>query len=219
MKGRPEPGGCAIGGKPTSGERTLRTALLLSAPGPLLTAYAALRSPSATQLADCLRRSTELVAVVAALVIYRMLRADGGTDPERKPRLERICGLLVGGAMALCGLLMLAASLLRLAQHADVSASPLGLGIAAAGLIANGVFYLRYRALSRAEGAVLRTQERLYRAKALVDLCVTLSLSCLLLAPGLALSRYADSAGSLLVACYLLYSGLTGVRSAVSFKP
>jgi chromatin segregation and condensation protein Rec8/ScpA/Scc1 (kleisin family) len=49
-------------------EKTLLTALLLSLPGPLVTGIAAITSHSTTQLADFMRRSSELVALFLAIL-------------------------------------------------------------------------------------------------------------------------------------------------------
>ena len=52
-----------------------------------------------------------------------------------------------------------------------------GLSIAVMGVIANTIFWRRYTRLNRVEpNAILAVQARLYRAKSLVDCCVTISL-------------------------------------------
>ena len=61
-------------------EKTLLWSLLLSSPGPLVTGFAALSSRSATQLADFLRRTTELIAIFVSWRVYRILGR--GSEPD-----------------------------------------------------------------------------------------------------------------------------------------
>jgi len=56
-----------------SREKTLLTALLLSIPGPLVVGLAAVSSHSTTQLADFIRRSVELVALLLSWWVFRKL--------------------------------------------------------------------------------------------------------------------------------------------------
>lgn len=63
-----------VGRGGSKGERTLLWSLLLSAPGPLVTGFAVVSSRSTTQLADFLRRTTELVAIFVSWWVYRALR-------------------------------------------------------------------------------------------------------------------------------------------------
>ena len=58
----------------SSREKTLLTALLLSAPGPLFTGYAVLSSHSTTQLADFIRRGVELAALFISWWVFRQLQ-------------------------------------------------------------------------------------------------------------------------------------------------
>lgn len=84
-----------------------------------------------------------------------------------------------------------------------------GLIIAVLGVIANSWFWLRYRKLDRAEpNAILAVQSKLYRAKSLVDACVTTALAAVALAPHSTAAYYMDIAGSLVVAVYLIVSGV-----------
>jgi Co/Zn/Cd efflux system component len=71
--------------------RTLLTALLLSAPGPLVTGIAVITSQSTTQMADFLRRSVELVAIFVSWWVFRQLHRNA-LDEAHQARLERAAG-------------------------------------------------------------------------------------------------------------------------------
>ncbi len=194
------------------GERTLLTSLILSAPGPLVTILAAITSGSATQIADCLRRSTELLAVLASFMIFRKQKQKSLSEAEKR-NLTGLSELFIGVTMTLSGSAMIFVAILRLINPTPSGNSILGLVIAFLGLLTNGWFWLRYRVLARETGGgVLATQQTLYRAKALVDLCVTLALSAMALAPEHPATQYVDAVGSIMVAVYLLINGVSMLK-------
>jgi len=61
-------------------------------------------------------------------------------------------------------------------------------------------------------------QARLYRAKSLVDGCVTLALLSVVLAPGSEVSYYLDLVGSVIVAVYLVFCGVQTIRERLKGK-
>ena len=83
-----------------------------------------------------------------------------------------------------------------------------GLAIAVMGVIAYSIFWCRYTRLNRLEpNAILKVQSRLYRAKTLVDGCVTVALLSVVIAPAASLSCWLDAIGSVVVAIYLVWCG------------
>ena len=191
-----------------SGSRNLLMSVRMSAPGPLVVGLGLLAGRSSTQLADFFRRSAELLAIIAAFVTYRLA---GDAEPDRKARLERRSNLLVGALMCISGALMLALAIF--APSEDKGNVIPGLAIAVMGVIANCIFWRRYARLSRQEGdAILLVQSRLYRAKTLVDGCVTAALTAVLLLPGSPLAARLDTLGSAVVSLYLLWCGIKTVR-------
>lgn len=196
------------------GEKTLLAALLLSAPGPLVTGIAAVTSGSSTQIADLLRRTSELVATFASWLIYRKLQHREPTDDE-KVRLERQAALWVGGSMLLSGAMLLLIAIVRLSSYQPSGKGIMGLVIAFLGLVTNSWFFFRYRGMVRQQyDGVLDVQKKLYQAKASVDLCVVLALLAVTIAPAHPATRYIDILGSLVVAGYLLYKGLATLKGA-----
>lgn len=90
-----------------------------------------------------------------------------------------------------------------------------GLAIAVLGVIANTAFWWKYTHLNRAEpNAILLVQTRLYRAKSLVDGCVTVALLSVVIAPASPVSFWLDFVGSLIVALYLIWSGYQTIWEA-----
>lgn len=201
----------------SSRAKTLLSALLFSAPGPLVTGYALLTSHSTTQLADFLRRGVELVAIFIAWWVFRRLHQGEPLDALRQERLERTAGLSTAGAMLTSGVVLIGVALSRLSVFEPGGNVLLGLVIAVLGLAFNGWFWWRYRALTREQySAVIAAQQQLYRAKASVDLCVVTALMAVAVAPAHPLTRYVDLLGSVIVAGYLLYSGLRAVRQQLA---
>ena len=89
-----------------SGSRTLLWSVIMSAPGPLVVGLGLLVGRSSTQIADFVRRSAELLAIIMEFVTYRLTGGEERSAAE-KERLERISNLFVGAMMCLGGSIML----------------------------------------------------------------------------------------------------------------
>ena len=115
--------------------------------------------------------------------------------------------------MFLASVAMLVVTLLAPTKHSG-NAIP-GLAIATLGLIANTAFWIRFTRLNRTKrNAILRVQSRLYRAKSLVDGCVTVALLSVIVAPNSSLSHWLDFSGALSVAAYLGFCGVQTILEA-----
>ena len=182
--------------------------VLLSSPGPIVVGLGLLLGKSSTQLADFIRRTAELAAIIVSWVVFRITHKDESTDTNRKAKLERIANLCVGAAMCLSGAVMLLVAILSFGGEKG-NVIP-GLVIAILGVITNTWFWLRYSRLNKAEpNAILAVQSKLYRAKSLVDTCVVIALTTIVLVPDGAVAVYMDVAGSVVVSGYLIVSGVT----------
>lgn len=198
--------------KKKSGERTLLASVLLSAPGPIVMGAGLFVGHSSTQLADFIRRTAELAAIIVSWVVYRILHNSNTPDPARKERLERTANASVGAAMCLSGTAMLFLALFS--PNTEKGNVIPGLVIAILGVTTNTWFWLRYRRLNREQpNAILAVQSKLYRAKSLVDACVTIALAAVAIAPRSPAARYMDLAGSIIVAVYLVVNGVITIRS------
>ena len=192
--------------KKKSGVKTLMWSIIMSAPGPLVVGLGLIAGRSSTQIADFVRRSAELLAIIMSFVVYTMTQKDGVCDEVRKRKMERRSNIFVGSMMCLAGAIM--AVLAFAINNEDKGNVIPGLVIAVLGVIANSIFWVKYTRLNKAEpNAILAVQARLYRAKSLVDMSVTVALAAVLINPTSAVSYWLDLIGSLIVALYLIWCG------------
>lgn len=200
--------------KRSSDERTLIASVLLSSPGPIVIGLSLLSGYTSTQLADFIRRSAELAAIIISWAVYRLTLGSGSAVRARNAGLERIAGRSVGAAMCLGGTAM---ALVALLSDKAVKGNVIpGLVIALLGFTTNTWFWIRYRILDRrSPNAILKAQSALYRAKALVDACVSLVLAYIALFPASPAGPCLDRMGSLVVAAYLAASGILTLRGKV----
>ena len=194
-----------------SGSRTLLWSVIMSSPGPLVVGLGLIAGRSSTQIADFVRRSAELLAIIMSFVVYSLTTRDGSTDAARKQKLERISNLFVGAMMCLGGSIMLV--LAFFSGNTEKGNVIPGLAIALLGVVANTIFWRKYTRLNRRQpNAILAVQARLYRAKSLVDGCVSAALLAVAIFPGSAFSCYFDLVGSVIVALYLIWCGIQTIR-------
>ena len=186
----------------------------MSAPGPLVVGLGLIAGRSSTQIADFVRRSAELLAILVSFIVYRVTNRDGNRDKIARIRMERQSNAFVGAMMCLGGAFMiLLAFLSDTTEKGNVIP---GLAIAVMGVIANTAFWIKYTRLNRIEpNAILQVQSRLYRAKSLVDGCVTIALLSVVLMPNTPISYWLDFGGSLVVAIYLIYCGVQTILEAI----
>lgn len=194
-----------------SGGRTLLWSVIMSAPGPLVVGLGLLAGRSSTQIADFVRRSSELLAIIMAFVTYKLTTKNEQTDEVKKEKLEKLSNLFVGAMMCIGGAIML---VLAFTSGSEDKGNVIpGLAISVLGVIANTIFWRKYARLNRAEpNPILAVQARLYRAKSLVDSCVTLALLSVVIVPGSMFAYYFDLVGSVIVAAYLVFCGGQTIR-------
>lgn len=196
-----------------SGKRTLLMSVLMSSPGPLVVGLGLLVGQSSTQLADFVRRSAELLAIILSFVVYTLTTKENYTDLEKKARLERFSNIFVGAAMLLGGIAMLFIAFFS--ENTDKGNVIPGLSIAVMGVIANSLFWRKYTRLSReTANPILTVQARLYRAKTIVDSCVTIALATVAIFPQSQAAYNLDIAGSVIVAVYLVYCGAKTIKES-----
>lgn len=191
-----------------SGERTLLMSVIMSSPGPIVVGFGLLVGRSSTQLADFLRRTAELLAIIVSFFIYKILNKKEATEKEiDKERLEAIANNFVGFAMLISGIVMMAIAIF--ADNSEKGNVIPGLSIAFLGLITNSWFWLRYNKLGKInKDPILLVQSKLYRAKSLVDACVFTVLLLVFFLPTTKIAHYADVGGSIIVSIYLFFNGI-----------
>ncbi|MBR0478903.1 MAG: cation transporter [Solobacterium sp.] len=194
-----------------SGYRTLVMSVLMSAYGPVILGLGLRVGHSSTQIADFVRRTAELLALVAALVVYSVSNRTENMDAARKGALERKGNLFTGMVMCVSGGSMVLLS--ALSVGGDKGNVIPALAIAVLGVIANSIFWRRYTVLYHRQGnAILGVQARLYGAKTAVDVCVTIALAAVLALPGTQAAYWLDKAGTLLVALYMIRCGIRTIQ-------
>ena len=194
-----------------SGNRTLLWSVIMSSPGPLVVGLGLMAGRSSTQIADFVRRSSELLAIIMAFVTYKITTKDGQEDVVKKRKIERFSNLFVGAMMCLGGSIMLV--LAFVSENKDKGNVIPGLTIAILGVIANTIFWRKYTKLNKQDpNPIIAVQARLYRAKSLVDSCVTIALLSVAIAPRAVFSYYLDMIGSVIVAVYLVFCGVQTIR-------
>lgn len=200
-----------------SGTRTLLLSVLMSLPGPLVVGLGLISGRSSTQIADFVRRSAELLAIIMSFVVYKLTTKDDVCDEIKKAKAEKASNVFVGAMMCVGGIFMILLTLMS--DNSDKGNVIPGLAISLLGVLANSAFWRKYTRLSKSEhNVILQVQSRLYRAKTMVDGCVTVALLSVLIAPGTEFSNYLDFVGSLIVAVYLIWCGIRTIYETVTKK-
>ena len=200
-----------------SGARTLLWSVLMSSPGPLVVGLGLLSGRSSTQIADFVRRSAELLAIIMSFIVFKITTKDEVCNEEKKQKLERVSNVFVGAMMCVGGIFMIILAFMT--DNSDKGNVIPGLAIAVMGVIANSIFWRKYTHLNKIEpNAILMVQARLYRAKTLVDGCVTIALLSVVIAPATRISLYLDFIGSLIVAIYLVWCGVRTIYETINIK-
>lgn len=201
-------------------ERTLLIACLLSAWAPLACGIAVILGPSSILIADFLRRSSELVVLIASWQVFRRAARNGDASSAHATLSERRTSALVAGVMLLSMVLILLSGTFRFAQGAEMGWILPGLLIACAGGGVNFWLWRRHRGLDkRAPSPLIDAQWRFYRGKTFVDACVIVTLLAGAALRGSYLSGYVDAAGALLIASVLGLSARRVLQHSVGVAP
>ena len=192
--------------KKDNGSKTLLTSILMSAPGPLIIGL--ISSHSLTQLADFVRRFSELLAIILAYIVFQLTNQP--QNNHKKASLERFAKTFTSSMMILGGIIMIILALC--ANSSDKGNVISGFIIALLGVIANGIFWRRYTHLAKQENnPILKVQASLYRAKTLVDSVITTTFIIMCI-PHSNIASIFDQFGTIFVALYLIWSGYTTLK-------
>jgi len=190
-----------------SGSNTLFWSVVSSSPGPIIAGLGLLAGHSSTQIADFVRKSFDLLSMIMSFVIYRITTGYEFCSEEKKEKLERCAKTFVGIMMCAVGLIMIVLDFT--ADTKDKGKVTAGLILALVGVAINAAFWRKYSKLNKAEpNEILKVQSKLYRAKMLVDGCVSVALLSVAINPATKLSLILDFIGSIVVAVYLIRCGV-----------
>jgi ferrous-iron efflux pump FieF len=198
-------------------ERTLRAAWVISLWAPIGSGVAFVLGRSTILLADFLRRTSELLALFFAWVVFRKVaRGSTATYNYGYGKLEDLSGLLVACIMGFSCLVIFGDSVNTILNPKPRGSMLVGLLVAIGGCIVNGWFWRRNLSLASQESSpLIEAQWRLYRAKALIDLCVVMTLVLSTIFQQSLWSTHIDPMGSFLIAGFLLYSAFQLARSSL----
>ena len=190
--------------------KTLLLSVLLSSPGPLVLGLGLTVGRSSTQISDFTRRSAELLAIIASFVVFCVTSKNESMGEKKKKRIENASNAFVGIIMCISGLSMI---ILTLTSETENKGNVVpAMVIALSGVIVNSMFWRKYGKLYHEFGNVItEAQSRLYGAKSIVDLSITLTLLVVALFPGKKISYYFDMVGSVFVSLYMIRSGIKTV--------
>ncbi len=197
-----------------SGIKTFIWAIIMSAPSPLVVGLGLIVGRSSSQIADFVRKSAELLAIVISFVVFLMTQKNGVCDEDRKQKLERRANVFVGLMMGLAGIIMFALAFL-ISSRDKGNVIP-ALAIIVSGGTINLIFWIRYTRLYEVQkNAIFAVQKKLYRAKTLVDMSVIIALVSVLIAPTSNVTHWIDFGGSIIVSIYLTWSGIRTVYKEI----
>lgn len=193
-----------------SGKKTLLFSILTSSPGPLVIGLGLLVGKSSTQIADFVRRSIELLAIILAFIVFSITTKEDSIDENKKRKYEKGTNIFVSIAMIISGIIMI---ILALTSKTEDKGNVIpGLVIAGLGFIANTFFWLKYKKIAKeTDNKILMVQSRLYRAKTFVDCSVVIALSVVIFSTNPIISYYFDLVGTLCVSIYLIFTGITSL--------
>ncbi len=189
-------------------EKTLRATWLISLWAPLGTGVALYFGQTTVLLADFLRRNTELLGLFLAWLAYRrVMKGPDQNYPYGAHKMEDMASLAVGIIMVVSGLIISYSAVPRFFSPDIPGWLVPGLVVSGCGMVVNGWFWFRFRSLNKKETTPIVTAHGgLYRAKTLIDTVVFVTL--ILTGLGLGWSVYIDPSGSMVIAIFLIYSGI-----------
>ena len=197
--------------------KTLWLSVFFSAFGPLVLLAAVWMNTSMTQLGDFIRRTSELGVLILALWTYLKLEKTALQDRDKyQKRIYMASGLVLW----LSALVLTFFLVLNLVNPVFPEGNVvIGLSVAVLGILVNGYFAVRYKLFDQqSPNAVMDTQGKLYQAKTMVDINVTIALLSVVLLTNLIWRYWIDNLGTFLIILYLLYRGFCLLMDATKIN-
>ena len=209
--------GAAAGGDGTERERAVMIGIVTSGAQLPVGIVAAVLGGSIALVADLLRASAELLAMVLSWLALRAVRrAPRDVFNYGLDKLESAASVVVGGALLVSFVVVLVGAIARLVAPTPIGNASLGLVAAVVGTAGSVWLWRRnYVIARRAASPVMEAHWRLYRSKTVTNGTVAVSVGIALAFKDHAWAAYADPLGSLVIAGYLLYSSWAVTTSSV----
>lgn len=189
-------------------ERYVRMAFAVGALNFCMKLASTLIGNSVTQVTDLLRNAGDTFACFLTWLTLRRIRKGKTLAYDYGfGKLENASSMLVAGVMGVTLFVALYNAVERFQRPVPVTKVELGLFVAIWGVAISTWIWRRTYALTKLEGSpVLESQWHLFRAKALANLCVVLSLGLSLHLYEYPLAMYIDPISSLILAGFLVHS-------------
>jgi ferrous-iron efflux pump FieF len=200
-------------------ERSLFHSLLVDFVLFLPDVVAAILANSIIMLADVLKCATELISTFLAWIAIRKIsRGSKAYYDYGFGKLENLTGIVVAGIMFICFVIVAVSAILRIRTPESVHAGGAGLGVVLMffGMCANTTLWVKnYRVAKKEHSPIMESQWRLFRAKAIADTVVFISLVLSLSLSKYPWSHYIDPFGSFIIAGFLLFSIYSVISDSV----
>lgn len=198
-------------------ERSVFAGLLIGAVALIPGLVAVILGHSTTLLADWLRSFSETFAILLSWLTLRKVTRGSRADYDYGyGKLESLSSLIVAAAMTLSFAAVVFIAVSRIRQPEPVRQVGWGLVVSIGAAMINLTLWRRNYHLARQEQSpIMESQWRLFRAKAVVNLTVILTLGLSVLLRRFAWSVYIDPIGSLIVAGFLLASAYQVASTSV----
>lgn len=185
------------------GRKNLIFALCISVPGPVALAISMLDGTSATETADLVRRSCELLSILLAYIVFEITVRKLSGNEKKRERLEVFVKYFTGCAMCISGAIMIYVAIAGFGgEKGNVTTS---LVLAVIGAVVNAKLYVNYKAM---QNAVLSVQAKLHRVKMFFDALMVVILLIWMIVPSDTVKVYTDFIGSLAISGYIIWSGV-----------
>jgi cation diffusion facilitator family transporter len=198
-------------------ERAVGIACLLGLGGVVAALVAALNANSVTLWTEVLRTTGEVLAnVLAWLTLRTVARGSSGLFNYGYGKLENLSSLLVALVMVGAWAGILFAAWNRFPAPVAVHGVELGLTFELIAAVINGILWQRGRSLARrVPSPLMEAQWRLFRVKAMGNLCISGCLTLTVAFPDRAFTLYVDPLGSVLLSSLLLATAYGLITSSM----
>lgn len=198
-------------------ERAVGLACLLGLGGVAAALVAALNANSVTLWTEVLRTLGEFLAnVLGWLTLRAVARGSSGLFNYGYGKLENLSSLAVALVMVMAWAAILFAAWNRFRNPVALHGVELGLTFEAMAAVINGLLWRRGRHLARrVPSPLMEAQWRLFRVKAIGNVCISACLGLTVAFPHRAFTLYVDPVGSVLLSSLLLATAYGLITSSM----
>lgn len=194
-----------------NGSGTIRGALIMGIISSTTTLITAILGRSTTQIVDFIRRLTEAFSTFVSYISYHQNLSI--SNEEVKARNDKKVSVLVNSTLVFSGILMIFIGIMKYRlgiKHKNVIP---GFAVSAFGIFLNSGFALKYYSfLKKKHEQIIQAQFHLYRTKAIVDSCVTLTVAVMIFFPEYPYLDLLDLFSSILISLIMISTSIKNLR-------